>query len=374
MTTLVAGGAWVRFDGVRIDACGTGLPPASASAATHASTHDQTTELGDALLFPGFVDLQVNGVGAVDFATARDARAIAGALDTMTAHGTTACLPTIVTAALDDYDTMLDRIRAARDLDDAAARCTILGVHLEGPFLGGAPGAHPKHLLRPVEIDWLAALLDRHSDLVRMVTLAPEADPDLAATRLLHERGVIVALGHSTCSYAEAVRAADAGARAVTHLFNGMRAMHHRDPGLAEAALVDDRLTPSVIADLHHVSAASLRLALAAKERVVLVTDAVAPAAGTSGGLEIVERDGAVYLPDGTLAGSVIHMDDAVRNVARLAIPMERVARLAATNACEVLGDPTRGRIEPGRRADLVAIDPTSLSVVGVWLAGAHVA
>jgi N-acetylglucosamine-6-phosphate deacetylase len=187
---------------------------------------------------------------------------------------------------------------------------------------------------------------------------------------LLHERGVLVALGHSTCSYDEAVRAFDAGARAVTHLFNGMRPMHHRDPGLAEAALVDARVTPTIIADLHHVGAPSLQLALAAKARVALVTDAVAPGAGTSGGLTISERDGAVYLADGTLAGSVIHMDDAVRNVLAIGVGIDRIGALAAADACDMLGDRSRGRLAHGRRADIVALDASTFGVTDVWVGG----
>ncbi len=363
MTALAAANGWVRFAGGFIDAAG----PDRADA-----PHD-AIDLGDALLFPGFVDIQVNGVGATDFATAPDEHAIANALDVLAAHGTTACLPTIVTAPLDEYDAMLDRIRRARDLPDARSRCAILGVHLEGPFLGGAPGAHPQDLLRMVDIEWLERLLDRHGDVVRMITLAPEADPDLEATRMLSRRGVLVALGHSTCSFADALAAADAGARAVTHLFNGMRPMHHRNPGLAEAALVDARLTPTVIADLHHVGAASLRLALAAKERIALVTDAVAPGAGTSGGLPVVERNGAVYLRDGTLAGSVIHMLDAVRNVLALGVGSHRARALAATYPTLLIGDDSRGELTPGRRADVVAISPDASDLVGVWIGGARV-
>ena len=132
MTKLVGLNCSVEFDGERIVAVG---------------PHDPTAR---SFIVAGFVDLQVNGVDDVDFGTARDAFAIAAALDRMTAHGTTACLPTIVTAPLDSYDSTLDRIREARDLADASTRAAILGVHLEGPFLGGAPGAHPQHLIRSV--------------------------------------------------------------------------------------------------------------------------------------------------------------------------------------------------------------------------------
>lgn len=331
---------------------------------------DPTTNV---IALPGFIDLQVNGIDEIDFGIARDEFAIASALDRMTKHGTTACLATIVTAPFRAYEAMLDRIRRARDLADAASRCTILGVHLEGPFLGGAPGAHPQHLIRTVDLAWLRALIDRHRDLIAMVTLAPEADPDFAGTRLLADHGILVSLGHSSCSFETAIAAADAGARCVTHLYNGMSGLAHRSPGLATAALLDARLTPTLIADLHHVAAPALRVALAARSDIALITDAVAPGAGESGGMQIEQRGGAVYLPDGTMAGAVIHMDDAVRNIAELGIPLEQASLMASTIPARLLGCDDRGTVAVGQRADCVLLDAETLAVVAVYLEGAKV-
>ena len=241
---------------------------------------------------------------------------------------------------------------------------TIVGVHLEGPFLGGAPGAHPVALVRPADCEWLRALLAAFPRLVTIVTLAPEADPGLAATRLLAEYGVTVALGHSTATYDEARAAGDAGARLVTHLFNGMGPLHHREPGLAGAALDDERLTPTLIPDLVHVHAAALRLAIRTKHSVALVTDRVATT-----GLSVTE-DGAARLDDGTLAGSTLSMARAVQNTVGLGIPVERAVEMAATMPADALGLPDRGRIAAGMRADLVALDPSSLTVRAVWLGG----
>jgi N-acetylglucosamine-6-phosphate deacetylase len=364
-TTLRTTTSWCRIEGERIAATGRGGPDPGPDVET----------LDGCVLVPGFVDLQVNGVDGDDFATA-DVDGIVRALDTLARHGTTGCLPTIVTAPLDAYGPALDRLRSARDRADAATRTTVLGVHLEGPFLGGAPGAHPRDLLRPVDLDWLGALLDDHGDLVRMVTLAPEADPHWAATRMLAARGVVVALGHTDCSAEVAARGVEAGARVATHLFNGMRGLHHRTPGLAATALLDPTITPTVIADLHHVGREALRIAFALRPDAVLVTDAVAPGAGTSGGLEVVERDGVVWLTDGTLAGSVIHMDAAVRNTAALLDgpdPLERAAAMASTGPCRVLGLADRGVLAEGSRADLVALDADSGARRGVWLAGRRI-
>jgi N-acetylglucosamine-6-phosphate deacetylase len=145
-----------------------------------------------------------------------------------------------------------------------------------------------------------------------------------------------------------------------------MTALHHREPGLVGAALDDPRLTPSLIADLVHVHPVALRVAIRAKRSVALVTDAVAVAEGIGWD----ERDGAARLADGTLAGSVLSMDAAVRHVVGLGVPLARAAEMAATVPCEVLGLADRGRIEPGRRADLVALDRETLAVRAVWIGG----
>jgi N-acetylglucosamine-6-phosphate deacetylase len=210
----------------------------------------------------------------------------------------------------------------------------------------------------------LRAVLSAFPRLVTIVTLAPEADPGLAATRLLAENGVTVALGHSTATYDSARAAADAGARLVTHLFNGMGPLHHREPGLAGAALDDERLTPTLIPDLVHVHPAALRLAIRRKHNVCLVTDRVA-----TEGLRITE-DGAAHLDDGTLAGSTLSMQRAVHNTVGLGVPVERAVEMATTIPADVLGLADRGRIAPGMRADLVALDPESLAVCAVWLGG----
>jgi N-acetylglucosamine-6-phosphate deacetylase len=343
---------WIAIDDGVIVEVGRGRAPAGS------------LDAGPALLFPGFVDLQVNGVGAVDFASA-DGDGWRRAGRAQLEGGVTAYCPTLVTAPLDEYAPALERARAARAGAEAELLPAIAGVHLEGPFLGGAPGAHPVALLRPADCDWLRGMLNAFADLVTIVTLAPEADPDLAATRLLHERSVAVALGHSTATFEQARAAADAGARLVTHLFNGMGALHHREPGLAGAALDDERLTPTLIADLVHVHPAALRLAIGHKRNVGLVTDRVAAAGDVQ-----VGDDGAARFADGTLVGSTLSMDRAVRNVVDLGVPVERAVEMAATIPAASLGLTDRGRITPGARADLVALDPDSLAVRAVWLAG----
>jgi len=348
-------GGWVAIDDGVIVEVASGAAPADA------------VDLGAAVLAPGFVDIQVNGVGGVDFVSA-DGEGWRRAGRVQLEEGVTTYCPTLVTAPLDDYSPALARVRAAQLDTEGQALPAIAGVHLEGPFLGDAPGAHPVELLRSVDSDWMGRTLDAFPELVSLVTLAPEADPDFAGTRLLHERGVRVALGHSTATYEHTLAAVDAGARLVTHLFNGMGPLHHREPGLVGAALDDDRLTPTLIADLVHVHPAVLRLAIDRKSNIGLVTDRVAV-----GGLHITDNGGA-RLADGTLVGSTLSMQRAVRNVVGLGTPVERAIEMAATIPCAALGLTDRGRIVAGARADLVALDPDSLAVRAVWLGGELVA
>jgi N-acetylglucosamine-6-phosphate deacetylase len=202
------------------------------------------------------------------------------------------------------------------------------------------------------------------------VTLAPEADPDRRGIKALVERDVLVALGHSRCTYEEAGDAATAGARLVTHLFNGMGPLAHRAPGLPGAALADERLTPTLIADFVHVHPAVVTIAARAKP-CALVTDAVAVGV-EYGGQGVHERDGAAFLDDGTLAGSTLTMDRAVRNVAGL-VGAELAIAMATSIPARLLGLDTYGARGIGGRADLVALDATTLAVVGVWLAGNRV-
>lgn len=330
-----------------------------------------TTPTPDVSLVPGFVDVQVNGIDDIDVASAHgdDWRRLGNLL---LDQGVTSWCPTLVTDRLERFAAPLQRMHDARSLDGLPA---IIGAHLEGPFLGGAPGAHPRHLLAPIDLDWLASL----PPVVRLVTIAAEIPGAAEAARMLTRRGIVVSIGHSTPSVRDVEAVVDAGARMVTHLFNGMSGVHHREPGLASMALVDDRITVGLIADLVHVHPLAVQLAFRSKpaDRVVLVTDAVGwrvdGGRGRIGGIEMTMRDGAPRLADGTLAGSAATMDDMVRNVVGVCgIALDRAARAASTNPATLMGCSDRGRIAAGARADLVALDP-DLAIAGVWLGGVQV-
>ncbi len=311
------------------------------------------------LLAPGFIDLQVNGVADIDVGVA-DGDDWDRLDELLAATGVTAWLPTLVSQPLPRYAAPLERIARARDR--FGAHPTVLGAHLEGPFLGGRTGAHDRRAIVPVDLGWLAGL----GDVVALVTLGAEAVGAVDAIRHLAGRGIVVSIGHSGASLDGATEAFDAGATMVTHLFNAMGPLHQREPGVAGAALADDRVTAGLIADLVHVHPALVRTAFRTKGagRIALVSDAVAWRARHLAALDIALVDGAPRLADGTIAGSALTMDAAVRNVVDAAgVPLADALVAAATTPADVLGDRSRGRLAPGSRADLVVLGGNDLAV-----------
>jgi N-acetylglucosamine-6-phosphate deacetylase len=307
---------------------------------------DAGSEAPDRTLSPGLVDLQVNGLGDRDVA-AGDLAALGEAL---AAAGTTSWCPTLTSRPLPAYGEWL-----GAHPDPAPGE---VGLHLEGPFLAAArAGAHPRDVLRAPDRDFLASLPAR----VRIVTLAPELPGALEAIGLLRAAGVTVALGHSDASYEEAVAAAAAGASLVTHVFNAMAPLHHRSPGLAGAALADRRLVPAVIGDGVHVHPAVVALVLRSGP-AVLVSDSV-----STRGLRV--EGGAARLADGTLAGSLVTLADAVRTAVAAGIPLALALTAATGVPADVIGRPDLGRLARGAPADIVAFGP-SLEVEAVWVAG----
>ncbi len=329
----------------------------------------------EGILAPGLVDLQVNGAVGVDFLSVGDGTDLEAVRRYLLSTGVTAFLPTLISAPLDRLRTALAWWRRAAAAVEAPR---ILGVHVEGPFLNPAfKGAHDPRHLRPPD-GRLAALLDEVPGLVRMVTLAPElprADRVIAALR---ERGCVVSAGHTAATYEQALAAFARGVRVVTHLFNGMRGLHHREPGIAAAALLHPGITVGLIADLVHVHPAVIRLAVRLKgwRRVALVTDAIAAAGlrrrtARLAGARVRITD-APRLADGTLAGSVLGMDQAVRNLVGLGVPLRQAVLMASAVPARVLGRRDLGRIAPGARADLVLFDRW-LRAAAVYVGGNRV-
>lgn len=319
----------------------------------------------DRWLVPGFVDLQVNGIEDIDVAAASGADW--ERLDALlAAQGVTTWCPTLVTMPLHHYGRPLAAIGAA-SARPQGGRPAIAGAHLEGPFLGDAPGAHPSELIVPVDLEWLS-MLPPH---VAVVTLGAEQPLASEATRLLTSAGRLVAIGHSRATEAQFDAVVQAGARLVTHLFNAMSGLHHRSPGVAAFAITEPGVSTSLIADAVHVHPRMLALAFQAvgADRAVLVTDSVAWRAGTAGVIGLTLAGGAPRLPDGTLAGSALTMDAAVRNCVAAGVPAEHAIQAASRNPARLLGLSDRGTISVGQRADLVALSP-ELEIEQVWASG----
>ncbi|MGH9229565.1 MAG: N-acetylglucosamine-6-phosphate deacetylase [Acidimicrobiales bacterium] len=334
-----------------------GVPPAAAGPRLDAA---------GLLVVPGFVDLQCNGAAGVDVTTEPERLwEVAAALPRW---GVTAWLPTVVTAPAAIRARALTALRSGPRRDQAGERpfAVPLGLHFEGPFL--APerrGAHLAEHLKPPDPALVADEGWSGRTGVALVTLAPELPRALDVVGDLVAAGVVVSAGHSSASAEQATDAIDAGVTAVTHLFNAMGPLHHRDPGLAGVALTDERVRVGAIADGVHLHPAAVALAARALgDRLCLVTDAVA-ALGMPAGrvplgmLEAFATDDGVRLADGTLAGSDLSLDRAVRNLmafAGVALP----AALSAVTAspAELLGLGDRGVIGPGAVGDLAVLDP----------------
>lgn len=329
------------------------------------------------VLAPGLVDLQVNGWAGHDFADADDAGWRAAA-DALAREGVTAFLPTLVTAPVERLATRLREtaaLRARLAAEGEGARP--VGVHVEGPFLSPAhPGAHEPAWLCDPTPERVEALLAADPGAIRVLTLAPERDGALDAIRRLADAGVVVSVGHSDATSAQVAAAARAGARMVTHLFNAQRGLHHREPGVAGAALDDARLTVGLIADGEHVAPAACRIAFAAAAgRIALVSDAAAaggmpPGRYTLGGQEIVlDAEGPPRRADGTIAGAALSLSAAVASAVRMGIG-ERAAIDAATRIpADAIGRADLGRIAPGARADLAWLSD-ELAPLATWIGG----
>ena len=305
---------------------------------------------------PGFVDIQVNGFAGVDFASASpDDYGRVGTA--MAATGVVAYQPTLITLPESHVVAALESLASVEPLDSAPR---IIGMHLEGPFLSPQrAGAHdPNSMLDPDP-----ALTERllAAGPVSTMTLAPERPGALALIELLVGRNIRVSCGHSDATAAQAHAAFDAGATAVTHLFNAQRPFNHRDPGIAGAGLSRSDVTVSIIVDGFHLAEETLRLILAAPAQVALITDAIAAAGRPDGTYSLGDREvhvsgGSARLSDGTLAGSVLTMDAAVRNLVDAGADLPAAIEAATAAPARSAGRHDLGRLAVGSPADIVVL------------------
>jgi N-acetylglucosamine-6-phosphate deacetylase len=330
----------------------------------------------DDYILPGLIDLQVNGSHGIDVmrAAAGDLRVLSRKL---AAEGTTAWLPTAVTAPLERIEradaSVVEAAASQRTSDDEAA---ILGMHLEGPFISSARlGAHPTLNLEPRGEPLERALALRT---LKIITLAPEMPGALDAIARFAARGEVVSIGHTDATFDEAGAGISAGARMFTHLFNAMRPLNHRDPGVIAAALAPSPAFAAVIADGVHVHREMLQIAfrLRGAGGMILVTDKVALANAPAEFTEraaahgVAVRDGVARLASGTIAGAVLPLLECVRiAVERIGATVGEAAMMAATNPALLLGLGDRGRLEVGARADMLVLD-RKLQLKSVFIGG----
>lgn len=360
---------YLTLSGGRITAVGQGPPPGRADV-----------ELADGVLLPGFVDLQVNGYYGVEMSAA-DPDGWALVADRLPETGTTAFLPTYITAPVADIAAGL---RSASSFAPALPRggARVLGVHVEGPFISlTRRGAHNASWIVPPTPAAVDELISAGEGLLRLVTLAPEAEGGLAAVERLTSAGVMVSIGHSDATGQQVAEAAAAGARMVTHLFNGQRGLDHAEPGVTGRALADHRLTSGLIGDLHHVSPEACMIAFAAAPgRICLVTDAAACAGMPAGryllGGEPIELPPGDGVPprrlDGGLAGSALRMDRAVANMVSAGLDLAVAVAAATRVPADLIGRPDLGRLAPGAAADIVWLGD-DLRTRQTWVEGERV-
>ena len=362
------GGFAVLVDGGTI----TGLALPSDPRVRAAERHD----LGGRTLLPGFIDCQVNGGGGVLFNDAPTVETIRTIGEAHARFGTTGFLPTLIS---DDPEVMAKAIDAVNAAVEQGVP-GVLGIHLEGPFI--APerkGVHDAAKFRVAGADDIAMIARRHGG-VTLLTLAPERASDEVLAQLV-ANGVIVAAGHTAADYDTTRHALASGVRGFTHLFNAMTPFTSREPGVVGAALEDAASWCGLIVDGHHVHPASLRVAIAAKarEKMMLVTDAMPPVGSDNPnfvlkGETITVRDGVCQTADGTLAGSALDMASAVRNTVRMVgVSYDEAARMASTYPAAFLGlGSTHGHVAAGYRADFVVMDD-AFQVTETWIAGTKV-
>lgn len=319
-------------------------------------------------LLPGFIDLHVHGGGGADTMDAsQDSLEIIA--HTHALHGTTGYLATTMTAS---HDAIVAAARAVRGAIGATEGtpwngARLLGLHLEGPFLNPKrAGAQDPELMRTADLNELGELISILGEHFRLATLAPELEEGMRALRHLVASGVVVSLGHTDASVAEAHEAFRAGARHVTHTFNGMRGIHHRDPGIAGASLLSETAMCEVIADGIHLHPDAIRLLYRTKgpQGLCLITDGI-EATGMPDGtyklgrLPVTVKDGTCRLENGSLAGSILTMDQALGYVVReVGVPIHLAAQMASLNPARQLRIADRkGSLRVGKDADIVLLD-----------------
>ncbi|WP_017435315.1 N-acetylglucosamine-6-phosphate deacetylase [Saccharococcus caldoxylosilyticus] len=332
-----------------------------------ASSEAEVVELDPSFsVVPGFIDVHIHGASGADVMDATD-EALRTMAKTLPKEGTTSFLATTMTAPIEQIERALQNVAQYIDSSNPSGEAEVLGIHLEGPFISPkrAGAQHPKNIIEP-NIELFQKWQNIANGHIRLVTLAPEEKNGLALTAYLKEHGVVASIGHSDAVYKQVKVAIDAGVKHATHLFNGMRGIHHREPGVAGAVLMHEEVICELIADGVHVAPEMIRFAYQNKGSagLILITDAMRAkclGAGTYelGGQEVTVQGEKATLRDGTLAGSILKLGDAVKNaMVYTGCTLEDIIRMTSWNPAKQLGVLDRkGSIRAGKDADLVVLN-----------------
>ncbi len=326
------------------------------------------------IVLPGFIDEHIHGAGGAD-AMDGTVSAFETISKTLVKEGTTSFLATTMTVS---KDKILNSLSTVKDYEGAKDGARIVGVHLEGPFISKKfKGAQAEQFVEKPSVALMHEFLEASGNKIKIVSLAPEEDGALEFIEFLTKNGVVASVGHSAAKYEEVLRAFNAGAKNVTHTYNAQSPLHHREIGVVGSALLIDELNTEVICDTIHVSVPAIKVLVKNKkdDKVVLITDSMRAKGlqdGESelGGQKVIVKNGEARLIDGTLAGSILKMNDAIKNVVEKAgVSLEKAVDFATINPARVLGiEKEAGSIKKGKRADFTVIDKdfnVCMTVVG---------
>lgn len=319
-------------------------------------------DFGDAWILPGFIDIHVHGLTGYD-AMDKDAESIKHISKHLARKGVTGFLVTLQTAP---YEEIFDNIkRTKKAMRQGVLGAKVLGLHLEGPYISPKRiGAQQEFIRRPT-IAELEKILDVSENSLKIVTLAPEIENGFEAIQFLRENNVVVSAGHTDSNYVEACRAFETGVTLLGHFWNGMRGLHHREPGIVGAALENEKVMVEIIADGYHVHPAILKLTTTLKgvDNVVLVSDSIKPAGLPDGeyifnGRTFLLEKGLIKLDSGVIAGSSIGLNDAIHNMTEKGgANLREAVQMATYNPARLLDLNKKGRLKPGYYADIVVMD-----------------
>ncbi len=337
-------------------------------------------DLKGKILVPGFIDTHIHGCCGHD-TNEGTVKSLIEMSRKLSKYGVTSFIPTTVTAS---HEELLRVSKALAEVMEIQKRkldgARILGLHLEGPYINvEARGAQNPDFIRKPDFKEFLDYWNTSGGNIREITLAPELEGALEFIEQATELGVLIQIGHTQATYEETRRGILSGAKKATHLFNAMRGFHHREPGTVGACLESDSVYLELICDLIHLSPTTINLVyrLASPERIVLITDAISATSLPDGkyelgGLKVVVKDGVCRLEDGTLAGSTLTMDKAIRNLVKMGIPFRDALIMATATPARALGERRMGEVKPGNIADLVVLNE-KLEVEETYVAGRNV-